>query len=200
MTGYIVKLHVVGLGFTHWQLAILWHEAVRLVGPACCRDACVAAVRMHARSVPESVLHTCVVEQAMWQLHSLRTFVRQALVWFTILSHHSAFRQYLAPVTNTSQQCMPVSTADLSAALENSQECPKRSASTKSAIKVYLISLLVVSKFSLLCNSNPLSDHKTAARPLFMQQLIWQLPASRSCWSFAGGLEQWRNWTMQKMP
>ena len=61
---------------------ILWHKAIRLVSAACCQDAVVAAATKHAHySLPQSVLQTCVGEQALQKLQS-GTFVIQAFIWF----------------------------------------------------------------------------------------------------------------------
>ncbi len=53
--------------------------AIRLVGPECCQDVAVAAVRKHAHSVPQGRLQKCIGEQALQKLQPGR-FVKQAFI------------------------------------------------------------------------------------------------------------------------
>jgi len=173
---------------------ILWHKAIRLIGLACCQDAAVAAVRKHAHySLPQGVLQTCVGEQALQKLQS-GTFVTQAFTWFRKLLGHPAFMQHLVPMTNISQQCMPVITADLSAALEHNRQGSERSASV---IENDLTSLLAISKFSLLCNSNPLSNPRWMHVLCFCSSQSGSCWLQSSCWSFASRFGQCRSWPMR---
>ena len=48
---------------------MLLHKAIGLVGPECCQDVAVAAVRKHAHSVPQGGLQRCIGEQALQKLH-----------------------------------------------------------------------------------------------------------------------------------
>ena len=58
---------------------MLWHKAIRLVGPECCQDVAVAAVRKHAHSVPQGRLQKCIDEQALQKLQPGK-FVKQAFI------------------------------------------------------------------------------------------------------------------------
>lgn len=79
-------------------------------------------------------------------------------------------------MTNIREQYMPVITAEWSAALEHNRQDSERSAPTKSVSKNDLTSLLATRKFSLLCNSKPLSN------PRWMHILCFCSRQSGSCW------------------
>ena len=78
-------LHPCSQGNTSSHLIVnkqmLLHKAIGLVGPECCQDVAVAAVRKHAHSVPQGGLQRCIGEQALQKLHP-GTFVKQAFIWF----------------------------------------------------------------------------------------------------------------------
>ena len=66
-------LHPCSQGNTSSHLIVnkqmLLHKAIGLVGPECCQDVAVAAVRKHAHSVPQGGLQRCIGEQALQKLH-----------------------------------------------------------------------------------------------------------------------------------